>query len=254
MHWNSWLKAQFCTIQKPNKTLKEYFGYHALSCKHICAQLLQLFVQSLRVCPGTLNHPQILLVFNHVVWSFLGGSEFFCFEPPWIWTKLFRHGDAKRPSNTMRMHNNPKQDARAHQGYMANHMSKCLHWFVTPVPAASAIWLPFRSKTPSSNILVRCEITPRNLISPKKWSKLNLGLRPQLRRSPLSFLSTTRVKKRDSHSSNGTDEGKTLSAGSAPPLRCWKALTDSVIAGRSSTSPSVRCVSDDLPSCSGDFK
>jgi len=42
--------------------------------------------------------------------------------PPWR-----RKSWRKRHSNTMRMQNDAKLAAGAHQGYMAKHMSKCLH-------------------------------------------------------------------------------------------------------------------------------
>jgi len=64
------------------------------------------------------------------------------------WTKLFpmdlnkavpwlRKSWRKRHNITMRMQNDAKLAAGAHQGYMATHMSKFLHWSVTAVPAAS---------------------------------------------------------------------------------------------------------------------
>jgi len=51
--------------------------------------------------------------------------------PPWrhkTWKKMH--------SNTMRMQNYAKLAVGTHQGYMAKHMSRCLHWSVTAEPAA----------------------------------------------------------------------------------------------------------------------
>ena len=97
--------------------------------------------------------------------------------PPWrhkTWKKMH--------SNTMRMQNYAKLAVGTHQGYMAKHMSRCLHWSVTAEPAAfcaqAAIYIWGR------NLKLLTKISSSPKVSPPPPLR-NFCLGQQVRKPPL---------------------------------------------------------------------
>ena len=98
------------------------------------------------ICTIRWPHPPIWVVLK----SFLRGGPKCCLRQSCSITDLDkavtpwrRKRWKKRYSNTLKMQNQAKLAAGAHRGHKAKHLSKCLHWCATAMPAASCAQLPF---------------------------------------------------------------------------------------------------------------